>query len=107
MGRPPKSEEEDGRAATPGQSKNNHSGRYLHDNFGFGNSDRWLERYLRWLQLENERLSGGEIGRGFWKFALASYSEFRVSSCPRARWRTWMGIQALCEWLSKSEAAYE
>ena len=65
--------------------------------------DCWNEAYLAFLKREHGRLSGGPIGGHFLHCAKGSYREWRISRCPRARFRTWLAIRTTCQWLSQLE----
>jgi hypothetical protein len=70
-----------------------------------GSSDPWLEGYLTYLEREHRRLSGGGIGRHYFKCAVAAYEAWRASRCPRYRHSAWLGIRVSCMWLAQLEGA--
>jgi hypothetical protein len=64
-------------------------------------ADYWIERYLRWLEGEIDRLGGGAIARHYLKCAKANYREFCASRDSRARFSAWLAIRTACQWLSQ------
>jgi hypothetical protein len=77
----------------------------LLDKVRFRNSDRWLARYLAWLEHEIHRLNSGPIGRHYLRCAAAAYDDLAATKCPRARYRAWLGVRTCCQWLSQLEGA--
>jgi single-stranded DNA-binding protein len=61
--------------------------------------DLWIERYLSYLTVEHTRLGEGPIGQHYLKCAAASYREFQAIGTQESRFRTWLGIRTLCQWL--------
>jgi hypothetical protein len=77
-----------------------HSVEYLPDEQPHCNRDRWLERYVQYLTREHKRLGGGAIGIHYLDCITASYHEFLSTGTQQARFRTWVGIRTICQWLT-------
>jgi hypothetical protein len=67
--------------------------------------DRWIERYLPFLEREIDRLNGGQISRHYLRRARLNYREFCQSKNPAARFSTWVAIQTCGAWLAQLERA--
>ena len=63
--------------------------------------DPWIERYVPYLTREHDRLGGGVIGRHYLSCITASYREFQAAGAKEARFRTWLGIRTICQWLAQ------
>jgi hypothetical protein len=67
------------------------------------NRDLWIERRLKYLTQEHQRLGGGAIGSHYLNCILASYSEFRASGNRRVRYQSWVAIKLFCQWVAQLE----
>jgi hypothetical protein len=65
--------------------------------------DIWIERRLKYLTREHQRLGGGVIGSHYLNCILASYSEFRAAGNRCDRLQAWMAVRLLSQWLSQLE----
>jgi hypothetical protein len=62
-------------------------------------NDLWIERRYSWLHDEHHRLGGGVIGQHYLKCIGAQYSRFLFTGQQHDRYRTWLGIRTLSQWL--------
>ena len=79
----------------------NHSAEQLPEEQPHRKRDPWSERYIAFLTCEDTRLGGGAIGRHYLTCIAASYREFQSAGTQQARFRTWLGIRLLGQWLSQ------
>jgi hypothetical protein len=69
------------------------------------NRDRWIEPYLHYVTHEHDRLGGGQIGNHYLRCAYAAYAELQATGTPEARFRTWLSVRTLCQWLAQLEGS--
>ena len=67
-------------------------------------TDRWLEKYLAFLDREILSIDGGAIARHYQSCAEAAYREFQASQTAQDRFRAWLAIRVCCAWLAQLEA---
>jgi hypothetical protein len=52
--------------------------------------DPWIERYIRYVQHECDRLGGGQIGQHYLRYISGAYADFLVAPTQPARYRVWL-----------------
>jgi hypothetical protein len=62
-------------------------------------NDPWIERRYWWLFDEHHRLGGGVIGQHYLKCVHAQYGRYLFTGRQHDRFRTWLGIVTLSQWL--------
>ena len=66
--------------------------------------DVWIERRLRYLAREHDRLHAGGISLHYWRAAEISYADFLATGDPKSRFHCWRSIAVASSWLAQVEA---
>ncbi len=92
-----------GRSQPPCQSKNSALFKNTRRVTSNGNFDQWLLGYLLWLEGEYFLLRGGKIASFYLSKGWAEFSELRASGRMEARYKCWLCIHLVCQWLAQLE----
>jgi hypothetical protein len=72
-----------------------------HSRSAFPPSDAWLEKYRRYLERENLRLSGGDVAGHYLQRLSIYYGAYQQTGNDVYRFKSWQAVHLACGWLSQ------